>query len=130
MVGHRELFEAPDRRGDEHERVAEQATSCHHLYSTGEQVVRAALASGDEKGAGSIKVIPGPSFFESGLNGDKAKPGSRPGGLASDASRGPSHSCRRNATRSSFSCCVSFISRIRLKNSTVSSSVSSRPSWK
>src|SRR5262245_40492370 len=39
-------------------------------------------------------------------------------------------SCRMNATRAAFSSCESFASRIRLKNSTVSSSVSSRPSWK
>ena len=41
-----------------------------------------------------------------------------------------SYSCRKNATRSFFSSLVSFVSRTRLKNSTASSSVKSRPSWK
>ena len=38
------------------------------------------------------------------------------------------YKARRNATKSSFSCDVSFVPRIRLKNSTVSSSVSRRSS--
>ena len=40
------------------------------------------------------------------------------------------YSVRMNVTRSCFSCSVSFVSRIRLKNSTVSSNVSNRPSCK
>ena len=38
------------------------------------------------------------------------------------------HSARKNAVKSLFSCDVNLVSRTRLKNSTVSSSVSSRPS--
>src|SRR4030095_12723592 len=38
------------------------------------------------------------------------------------------YNCRMKATRSFFSCSFSFSSRIRLKNSTVSSSVNNRPS--
>jgi hypothetical protein len=47
--------------------------------------------------------------------------------------RCPRSSCyraRRNATRSAFSAGVSCVARIRLKNSTVSSSVNRRPSCK
>lgn len=40
----------------------------------------------------------------------------------------PHQSTRRNATRSVFSSALSLSSKIRLKNSTVSSSVSRRPS--
>src|ERR1700688_4363105 len=40
------------------------------------------------------------------------------------------YNCRMNSTRLCFSSAVSFSSRTRLKNSTVSSSVKSRPSWK
>jgi len=39
-------------------------------------------------------------------------------------------STRKNATRSLFSCVLSLVPRIRLKYSTVSSSVKSRPSWR
>ncbi len=53
----------------------------------------------------------------------------RTSGLRLDA-RQSNHKHFRNATRSFFSSSVSFVSRIRLKNSTVSSSVSSRPSCK
>src|ERR1700722_9186294 len=40
------------------------------------------------------------------------------------------HNCRMNATSCFFSSAVNFVSRIRLKNSTVSSSVNKRPSCK
>src|SRR5208283_1731566 len=40
------------------------------------------------------------------------------------------YNCRMNSTRLCFSSGVSLSSRIRLKNSTVSSSVNSRPSWR
>jgi len=47
--------------------------------------------------------------------------------IQADGSRGD-YSARRNATTSLFSASVSFVSSTRLKNSTVSSSVSRRPS--
>jgi 4-hydroxybutyryl-CoA dehydratase/vinylacetyl-CoA-Delta-isomerase len=42
--------------------------------------------------------------------------------------RAASYRARRNCTRSCFSCCASLVPSTRLKNSTVSSSVSRRPS--
>jgi len=40
------------------------------------------------------------------------------------------YNTRRNATRSPFSSALRFVSRMRLKNSTVSSRVNKRPSWR